>query len=127
MTSGSKIAVVMGSSKGIGKAVALAFAKSREYRGIAVNSMRLAEAQQVADEIKSLGFNSIANQADMSKESDCVKLIEETIRHYSRIDVLVNNAGIQQEMALEEISIEVWYKIIGVELTSPFVCSRAHA
>ena len=86
MTSGSKIAVVMGSSKGIGKAVALAFAKSGEYQGIAVNSMRLGEAQQVADEIKSLGFHCIPNQADMSKESDCVKLIQETIRHYIRID-----------------------------------------
>jgi glucose 1-dehydrogenase len=124
MTSGSKIAVVTGSSKGIGKAIALSFAKSREYRGIVVNSRRLAEAQQVADEIKSLGCDSIAIEADISKESDCMRLIEETAKHYSRIDVLVNNAGMQQEVPFEETSTEVWQEIIAVDLTGPFVCSR---
>jgi glucose 1-dehydrogenase len=124
MTSGSKIAVVTGSSKGIGKAIALSFAKSREYRGIVVNSRRLAEAQQVADEIKSLGCDSIAIEADISKESDCMRLIEETAKHYSRIDILVNNAGMQQEVPFEETSTEVWQEIIAVDLTGPFVCSR---
>src|SRR5919199_5523385 len=124
MTLSSKIAVVTGSSKGIGKAIALAFAKSREYRGLVVNSRRLAEVQQVADEIKISGCDSIAIEADISKERDCIKLIEETKRHYSRIDVLVNNAGIQQEVPFEETSTEVWQKIIAVDLTGPFVCSR---
>jgi NAD(P)-dependent dehydrogenase (short-subunit alcohol dehydrogenase family) len=102
MASVKKIAVVTGSSKGIGKAIALAFAKSGEYRGIVVNSRKLAEAQQVANEIKSSGCDSIAIEADISKESDCLKLIEETTRYYNRIDVLVNNAGIQQEVPFEE-------------------------
>jgi glucose 1-dehydrogenase len=124
MASGSKIAVVTGSSKGIGKAIALAFAKSREYQGIVVNSRRLSEAQQVTDEIKSSGCDSVAIEADMSKESDCIKLIEETISYYNRIDVLVNNAGMQQEVPFEDTSTEVWQKIIAVDLTGPFVCSR---
>lgn len=125
MASGSKIAVVTGSSKGIGKAIALAFAKSREYQGIVVNSRRLEEAQQVTDEIKkSSGCDSIAIEADLSKESDCIKLIEETTKYYNRIDVLVNNAGIQQEVPFEDTSTEVWQKIIAVDLTGPFVCSR---
>lgn len=120
-----KIAVVTGSSKGIGKAIALAFAKSREYQGIVVNSRKQAEAQQVSDEIKkSLRCNSIAIEADMSKESDCIRLIEEAVKYYRRIDVLVNNAGIQQEMPFEETSTEIWRKIIDVDLTAPFVCSR---
>jgi glucose 1-dehydrogenase len=120
-----KIAVVTGSSKGIGKAIALAFAKSREYQGIVVNSRKQAEAQQVSDEIKkSLGCNSIAIEADMSKESDCIRLIEEAVKYYRRIDVLVNNAGIQQEIPFEETSTEIWRKIIDVDLTAPFVCSR---
>jgi glucose 1-dehydrogenase len=120
-----KIAVVTGSSKGIGKAIALAFAKSREYQGIVVNSRKQAEAQQVSDEIKkSLSCNSIAIEADMSKESDCIRLIEEAVKYYRRIDVLVNNAGIQQELPFEETSTEIWRKIIDVDLTAPFVCSR---
>jgi NAD(P)-dependent dehydrogenase (short-subunit alcohol dehydrogenase family) len=85
MTSGSKIAVVTGSSKGIGKAIALAFAKLREYGRIVVNSRRLAEAKRVADEIKSSGCDSITIDINMSKENDCIKLIEETTRYYSRI------------------------------------------
>jgi glucose 1-dehydrogenase len=121
---GSKIAIVTGSSEGIGKAIAIAFARSGDYSGIVVNSRRLEEAQQVADEIKALGCDSIAIQADVSKENDCISLIEGTIRKYGRIDVLVNNAGIQKDVPFEQTSIEEWYKIIGVDLTGPFVCSR---
>jgi glucose 1-dehydrogenase len=120
----SKIAIVTGSSEEKGKAIAVAFARSGEYSGIVVNSRKIEEAQRVADEIKALGSNSIAIQADVSKESDCVRLIEDTSRHYGRIDVLVNNAGIQKDVPFEQATIEEWYKIIGVDLTGPFVCSR---
>lgn len=120
-----KIASITDSSKGIGKAIALAFAKSEgeTYGGIVVNSRRLAEAQEVAEELKSLGCESIAIEADVSKEADCVRLIEETVKHYGRIDVLINNAGIQQ-VPFEDTSTEVWHKIIEVDMTGPFVCSR---
>jgi glucose 1-dehydrogenase len=120
----NRIAVVTGSSEGIGKAIVIAFATSREYSGIVVNSRKIEEAQKVADEIKALGCNSIAIQADVSKENDCIRLIEDTIRQYGRIDVLVNNAGIQKDVPFEQTSIEEWYKIIAVDLTGPFVCSR---
>ena len=120
----SKIAIVTGSSEGIGKAIAVTFARSGEYSGIVVNSRKIEEAQRVADEIKALGCDSIAIQADVSEENDCIRLIESTISQYGRIDVLVNNAGIQKDVPFEQTSIEEWYKIIGVDLTGPFVCSR---
>jgi glucose 1-dehydrogenase len=63
-------------------------------------------------------------EADVSKENDCIRLIEDTIKHYGRIDVLVNNAGIQQDIPFAKTAIEDWYKIISVDLTGPFVCSR---
>ena len=119
-----KIAIVTGSSEGIGKAIAVAFARSGEYSGIVVNSRKISDSQRVADEIKALGCDSIAIQADVSKESDCIRLIEETIRQYGRIDVLVNNAGIQKDVPFEQTTIEEWYKIISVDLSGPFVCSR---
>jgi glucose 1-dehydrogenase len=78
----------------------------------------------VSDEIRTLGCNSIAIEADLSKEADCVRLIKETIKNYNRIDVLVNNAGIQQDVPLEETTIELWQKILAVDLTGPFICSR---
>jgi glucose 1-dehydrogenase len=121
-----KVAVVTGSSKGIGKAIALSFANSKEYSGVVINSRKVKEAQAASKEIKNLhkGCDSIAIGADVSKEDDCIKLIAETVKHFHRIDVLVNNAGVQEDLPLTEISIEEWYKIIGVDLTGPFICSR---
>jgi glucose 1-dehydrogenase len=121
---GNKVAIVTGSSKGIGKAIALAFAKSKEYSAVVINSRKVEEAQEVSKEVKKLGCNSTAIGADVSKESDCIRLIEETVKHFGRIDVLVNNAGIQDDLPLTEINLEEWYKIIGVDLTGPFICSR---
>jgi NAD(P)-dependent dehydrogenase (short-subunit alcohol dehydrogenase family) len=63
-----KIAIVTGSSKGIGKAIALSFAKSNEYSAIVTNSRKIEEAQQVSNEIKKLHCKSIAIEADVSKE-----------------------------------------------------------
>jgi glucose 1-dehydrogenase len=119
-----KVAIVTGSSKGIGKAIAFAFAKSKEYSAVVINSRKIEEAQQVSNEIKRLHCNSIAIEADVSNEGDCIRLIEETVEHFGRIDVLVNNAGIQQDVPLTETNLEEWYKIIAVDLTGPFICTR---
>jgi glucose 1-dehydrogenase len=125
-----KVAIVTGSSEGIGKSIALAFAKSRDYKGIVINSRKLDHAQQAAEEIKKEAtteeheIDIIAVEADVSKEEDCIKLVKKTVEHYGRIDVLVNNAGIQKNIPIEETSIDDWYKIIAVDLTGPFVCSR---
>lgn len=126
MPENKKVAVVTGSSKGIGKAIALAFANSNEYYGIVVNSRKLNEAQYISEQIKSSNpkCDSISITADISNEEDCIRLIEETIKHYKRIDVLVNNAGIQKDIPLTETTLSDWYQIISVDLTGPFVCSR---
>src|ERR687886_757905 len=114
-----KVAIVTGSSKGTGKAIAISFAKSNEYSAVATNSRKIEEAQQASNEIKKLHCKSIAIEADVSKESDCIRLIEETIKHFDRIDVLVNNAGIQQDLPFTETTLQEWYKIIGVDLIGP--------
>ena len=124
----NKIAIITGSSEGIGKSIAVAFAKSGDYSGIVINSRKINDAQRTANEIKNYGasnnINTIAIQADISVESECINLIEKTIEHFGRIDVLVNNAGIQKEIPIEETTLDDWYKIIAVDLTGPFVCSR---
>jgi len=124
----NKIAIITGSSEGIGKSIAVAFAKSGDYSGIVINSRKINDAQSTANEIKNYGasnnINTIAIQADISVESECINLIEKTIEHFGRIDVLVNNAGIQKEISIEETTLDDWYKIIAVDLTGPFVCSR---
>ncbi|MFL6413837.1 MAG: SDR family NAD(P)-dependent oxidoreductase, partial [Nitrososphaeraceae archaeon] len=101
----NKVAVVTGSDRGIGRAIVLAFAKSAAYSGIVVNGLKSEEVERVAKEIRNMGnCSSIAVIADVSKESDCIRLIDETIKHYGRIDILVNNAGIQQEVPFEDTS-----------------------
>jgi glucose 1-dehydrogenase len=125
-----KVAIITGSSEGIGKSIAVAFAKSGEYDGLVINSRKIDEAQQTASEIKNNAVNSglnldtIAIQADISRESECIKLVEQTIEHFGRLDVLVNNAGIQKNIPIEETTLDDWHKIIAVDSTGPFVCSR---
>jgi glucose 1-dehydrogenase len=121
----SKVAVITGSSKGIGKAIALSFAKSSEYSAIVVNSRKLDEAEQVAEAIrKGTSCESVAVSGDVSHENDCIRLIEETINKFQRVDVLVNNAGIQKDIPFTETTLQDWYNIISVDLTGPFICSR---
>ena len=67
---------------------------------------------------------TLSQEADMSKEADCMRLIEETVKKYSRIDVLVNNAGVEKDVPVEETTLDIWYKILAVDLTGPFICSR---
>jgi glucose 1-dehydrogenase len=120
-----KVAVVTGSGKGIGRAIVVAFAKSGAYSGIVVNARKKEEAERVVKEILNLSnCDAVAVVADVSQESDCIRLIDEAVGKYGRIDVLVNNAGIQQEVPFEDTSMDVWQKIIAVDLTGPFVCSR---
>lgn len=123
--SSKKVAVITGSSKGIGKAIALTFARSKEYSAIVINARKLEEAEQVVEEINNTTeCDSVAIVGDVSQETDCIRLIEETVTRYRRIDVLVNNAGIQKDIPLTETTLQDWYNIISVDLTGPFVCSR---
>ena len=123
--SGKKVAVITGSSKGIGRAIALNFAKSKEYSSIVINSRKIDEAELVVQEIKkTTSCDSIAIPGDVAQEKDCIRLIGETVDKFQRLDVLVNNAGIQKEIPLTETTLQDWYNIISVDLTGPFICSR---
>ena len=123
--SGERVAVITGSSKGIGRAIALNFAKSKDYSSIVINSRRIDEAELVVQEIKkTTSCDSIAISGDVAQEKDCIRLIDETVDKFQRLDVLVNNAGIQKEIPLTETTLQDWYNIISVDLTGPFICSR---
>jgi NAD(P)-dependent dehydrogenase (short-subunit alcohol dehydrogenase family) len=86
-----KVAIVTGAGRGIGRAVALGFA--REGAGVVVCARTRAEIEQVAQEIRAMGRESLAVPADISSEHDVARLADETLRRFGRIDILVNNAG----------------------------------
>jgi glucose 1-dehydrogenase len=120
-----KVAIVTGGSSGIGQAIALAFA--REGAAVAVNYARNAEGAEAAvKEIEGRGGRAIAIQADVSKPEDVKNLVRQTVQHFGRLDVMVNNAGVEHKMPFLETPLEVWEEVIAVNLTGPWLgCQEA--
>jgi 3-oxoacyl-[acyl-carrier protein] reductase len=121
----NKIALITGSSSGIGKAVALAF--GREGAHLALNYPNASQAQNAAEvknAISALGRRVIAVQADVSKEDQARTLVEETMQTYGRIDILVNNAGIATVSTVGEMPVALWDEMLAVNLRSVFLCTR---
>lgn len=119
-----KIALITGSSRGIGRAIALTFA--REGADIVVNYLNSRElAQEVVDAIKSMGRSAFAVQADVSQYSQAEKLVKETVDKFHKIDILVNNAGINRDSPLSKMPIEMWDEVLAVNLTGTFNCTKA--
>ena len=117
-------AIVTGSSSGIGSAVAIALAAAGA--DVVVNYASSKEgADKIVEQIKKAGGNAIAIGCDVSKEEDVEKMFAETIEKFGTVDILVSNAGLQKDAPLEEMTIEQWNKVIGVNLTGQFLCARA--
>ncbi len=103
----NKIAIVTGGNSGIGRATAMLFCK--EGAKVVIACRRDDENKKVVDEITAQGGEIIAVQADLSKMEDCKKVVDETIKKYGRIDVLVNNAGIADRHLPINLCSEDWY------------------
>ena len=117
-------AIVTGSSSGIGTSVAVALAKSGA--DVVINYGRNSEsANKIVEEIKADGGNAIAIGADVSKEEDVERMFAQTIEAFGTVDILVNNAGLQRDAPIDEMSLADWDKVIAVNLTGQFLCSRA--
>jgi len=120
-----RVALVTGSSRGIGRAVALGFAQAG-YR-VVVNYYpgNREEAEKVQQEIKAAGSTGIMVEADVSKSEDCNRLIQECIKEWGRLDILVNNAGINHDQLMLKMQDDEWEKVLKTNLSSAFYCSRA--
>ncbi|NBB90818.1 MAG: glucose 1-dehydrogenase [Spirochaetes bacterium] len=116
-------AIVTGASSGIGRACAVALAEAGA--DVAVNYRGGADkAAEVVKEIEGLGRRGRAVQADVSKEEDVKAMFADVVDAFGTVDILVNNAGLQQDAPLEEMTLEQWNKVIGVNLTGQFLCTR---
>lgn len=119
-----KKALVTGASRGIGRGIALALAK--QGADVAVNYRSNAEeAEKVAEEIKKMGRESFAVQADVSQKAEVEKMVEEVAGKFGRLDILVNNAGICVFKPFEEITEEDWEATIQTNLKGQFLCAKA--
>lgn len=118
-----KIAIVTGGGRGIGRAIALAFAREGAY--VAVSARTASEIEQVKDEILETGRKALAIVADISQEEDVGRLVQRVLDEFSTIDILVNNAGVQIRAPVVEMSLEDWDRTMAVNLRGPFLCTKA--
>jgi 3-oxoacyl-[acyl-carrier protein] reductase len=123
----NKVAIVTGSTTGIGKAAAWAFA--RAGANVVVNGRRGELVQQVTREMKGEGGKAIGIKADVTKGKEVNALVEETLAAFGRIDILVNNAGGPADAPITEhyldIPEEYWDKLVMLNLKGAFLCSQA--
>ena len=120
----NKVAIITGSSKGLGAATALQFAKNN-YNVVINYNTDLDGAKRVEKEIKdNYKVETLIVQADISKEDDVLKLLNETKDKWGRIDVLVNNAGIAIDTTLEDKTVDNFRKILNVNLIGTFLCCK---
>jgi 3-oxoacyl-[acyl-carrier protein] reductase len=119
-----KVAIVTGSSRGIGKETAIALAQAGAK--VVVNyTNAIASAEEVVKTIIANGSEAIALKADVSQAEEVDELIKNTLDHFGRIDVLVNNAGITRDTLLMRMKLEDWQKVIDLNLTGVFLCTKA--
>lgn len=119
-----KMALVTGASRGIGREIALELA--REGASVAVNyAGSEAKALEVVDEIKAMGREAFAIQADVSNSESVTDMAKETIERFGKIDILVNNAGITKDNLLMRMKESEWDDVININLKGVFLCTKA--
>jgi NAD(P)-dependent dehydrogenase (short-subunit alcohol dehydrogenase family) len=117
------VALVTGSARGIGRGIALAFARAGADLALVD---RAAGLEAVADEVRALGRRAAVRPADVVREEEVRSAVEATLAEFGRIDVLVNNAGtLVLPGAILETTVEAWDTMMAVNARSVFLCSRA--
>src|SRR6266852_3699333 len=130
MEIGGRVAIVTGGGTGIGRAVGVRLARAGAAAVVVNYSRSEDEAKATVKEIESLGAKAHAHKADVSYDPQVVAMIDETVKRFGRLDVLVNNAGTTHFIPhsnLDALTDEVWNDILGVNLKGTFFCCRAAA
>ena len=117
-----KVAIVTGSSRGIGKAIAL---KLADAGASVVVTGHIEDAEPVAKEIRAKGRQSLTVRASVTSAADIEKLVEATLSTFGRVDILVNNAGITRDQLVLKMSEDGWDAVLDTNLKSVFLCTRA--
>jgi acetoacetyl-CoA reductase len=119
-----KVAIVTGSSRGLGRAIAREFAD--HGASVVLNYYQSkAEADSLAGEIKSAGGKCIAVQAGVAHPDECNALIETAVKEFGALDILVNNAGVNRDRTIRRMTVEEWKEVLATDLDSVFYCTYA--
>jgi meso-butanediol dehydrogenase/(S,S)-butanediol dehydrogenase/diacetyl reductase len=118
-----KVALITGGGTGIGRAIALAFA--REGASVAVAGRRLEKLREVTREVEKTGGKGLAMECDVTRAKEVERAVRGTTERFGRLNVLVNNAGALSVSTVEGISEEDWDRLMTVNLKGPFLTSRA--
>lgn len=119
----NKVAIITGSRRGIGKAIALAFAKAGA--NVVVSDINLDDCNKVVEEIKAIGKKGLAVKADVSNPEDVSKMINLTTEKFGKVNILVNNAGIYMQKSLTDVTEQDFDRILDINLKGVFLCSKA--
>ncbi|MGG1486337.1 SDR family oxidoreductase [Peribacillus castrilensis] len=118
-----KVVVITGSSTGLGKAMAIRFAK--EKAKVVVNyRTKSEEADSVMEEIKTNGGEAIAVKGDVTVEEDVINLVQSAIKNFGKLDIFINNAGIENPVPSHEMPLSDWNRVIDTNLTGNFLGCR---
>lgn len=125
-----KVAIVTGGSRGLGKAIAMGLSKEGAKVVIAArtetdNKELSGTIYQTVEEIKGTGSDALAIKCDVTDEENVNDMVEKTLEHFGRIDVLVNNAGVAFYYPIIETPLKRWELVLKVNLTGAFLCSKA--
>ncbi|HHF7345029.1 TPA: 3-hydroxybutyrate dehydrogenase [Legionella feeleii] len=119
----NKVAIVTGAASGIGKEIALVYA--REGAKVAIADLNLSQAQQVAEEIQSMKHQAMAVEMNVTDEDQVTKGVDAVAKHFGGVDVLVSNAGIQIIDPVDKLSFANWKKMLAIHLDGAFLTTRA--
>ncbi len=120
----NKVALVTGAGSGIGKEIATSLA--REGAHVVVNDAASESAQAAADELQEAGRRALSAPADVSSEDAVQRMLEKSIEAFGRIDLLVNNAGIPDQLGpTVDQKVDLWQRVIDVHLRGSYLCAKA--
>ena len=121
-----KVAVVTGAGTGIGQAIALAFAEAGAALVVDYVGKASVSAETI-NKISAIKGKALGIDADISLPADVNTLVQKTVAAFGKLDIFVNNAGIEKKVPFVDYALDEWQKIIAINLTGPFLCAQAAA
>ena len=119
----NKVAIITGAGSGIGRETALLFAK--EGAKVVITGRTVGKLEEVCKEIVENGGEAIFKIGDVSQREDADEMVTKTINEFGRIDILINNAGVNKDALVTKMTKEQWNGVIEIDLSGAFNCIQA--